>query len=162
MKKMPKLDVIDRKILDTLQNNGRITNVELAERVGLSPTPCIERVKRLEDAGYIKGYFTRLSARKLGVGLLAFIEISLDKTGNDAFDRFKNAVDTIPEIQECHMVAGGFDYLLKVRVKDMDSYRRFLGERISALPGVDRNHTYVVVEEVKNTHAISVKDIKTT
>lgn len=160
MKKPPKLDGIDQKILDTLQNDGRITNVELAERVGLSPTPCIERVKRLEDAGYIKGYFARLSARKLGVGLLAFIEVSLDKTGSDAFERFKKSVDSVPEIQECHMVAGGFDYLLKVRMKDMDSYRRFLGERISALPGVDRTHTYVVMEEVKNTHAIAVKDIK--
>lgn len=160
MKKSPKLDAIDRKILTTLQEDGRITNVDLAERVGLSPTPCIERVKRLEDAGYIKGYFTRLSARKLGVGLLAFIEVSLDKTGTDAFEKFKASIDAVPEIQECHMVAGGFDYLLKIRTENMDSYRRFLGERISALPGVDRTHTYVVMEEVKNTHAIIVKDLK--
>lgn len=158
MTKPPKLDGIDRKILRTLQTHGRITNVELAERVNLSPTPCFERVRRLEEAGYIKGYFARLAPQKLGLGLLAFIEVSLDRTNTDAFERFRRSVDAVSEIQECHMVAGGFDYLLKVRVADMDAYRRFLGERISALPGVDRTHTYVVMEEVKDTHVVAIKD----
>lgn len=157
MTKRPKLDSIDRNILRALQTHGRITNVDLAEKVNLSPTPCIERVRRLEDSGYISGYYARLSAQKLGVGLLAFIEISLDKTGADAFERFRASVDTIPEIQECHMVAGGFDYLLKVRAESMAHYRQFLGTCISSLPGVDRTHTYVVMEEVKNTHELVIK-----
>ena len=157
MLKKPKLDPIDRNILRTLQTSGRITNVDLAEKVNLSPTPCIERVRRLEEAGYISGYYARLSAQKLGIGLLAFIEVSLDKTGTAAFEKFREAVNDIAEIQECHMVAGGFDYLLKVRIESMAHYRQFLGERISALPGVDRTHTYVVMEEVKNTHELVIK-----
>ncbi|UTW56320.1 Lrp/AsnC ligand binding domain-containing protein [Kordiimonas sp. SCSIO 12610] len=153
--KEPKLDAIDRRILATLQNSGRISNVDLADIVGLSPTPCLERVKRLETAGYIEGYRARLNPEKLGVTILAFIEVSLIKTNPDAFDDFKNATRRVPEIQECHMVAGGFDYLLKVRVKNMSSYRRFLGETISTLPGVDRTHTYMVMEEVKRNEGLA-------
>src|SRR5688572_24309157 len=122
----PKLDGIDGKILDILQRDGRVTNVELARRVHLSPTPCFERVRRLEQSGYIERYVAQLNPRKLGLGLLAFIEVSLDKTNPNAFDRFRLAVADMPEVQECHMVAGGFDYLLKVRVADMETYRGFL------------------------------------
>jgi Lrp/AsnC family leucine-responsive transcriptional regulator len=153
--KEPKLDNIDRKILSTLQNSGRISNVELSELVGLSPTPCLERVKRLETTGYIEGYKARLNPEKLGVTILAFIEVSLIKTNPDTFDEFKRATQRVPEIQECHMVAGGFDYLLKVRVKNMSNYRRFLGETISTLPGVDRTHTYMVMEEVKRNEGLA-------
>ncbi len=153
--KEPKLDSIDRKILSTLQNSGRISNVELSELVGLSPTPCLERVKRLEATGYIEGYRARLNPEKLGVTILAFIEVSLIKTNPDTFDEFKRATRRVPEIQECHMVAGGFDYLLKVRVKNMSNYRRFLGETISTLPGVDRTHTYMVMEEVKRNEGLA-------
>lgn len=156
MQRRPKLDAIDRKILETLQREGRISNVDLARQVNLSPTPCFERVRRLEAAGYIQRYVAHLSPRKLGIGLLAFVEVSLDKTNPAAFERFRDTVADMPEVQECHMVAGGFDYLLKVRVVDMTAYRRFLGDRISALPGVNRTHTYFVMEETKVTHEIPV------
>lgn len=156
MQREPKLDVIDRKILQTLQREGRISNVDLAKRVHLSPTPCFERVRRLEEGGYILRYVAQLDPQKLGMGLLAFVEVSLDKTNPTAFDHFRDAVAVMPEVQECHMVAGGFDYLLKLRVKDMAGYRRFLGERVSALPGVSRTHTYFVMEEVKATQEVPI------
>ncbi len=156
MRREPRLDVIDRKILQTLQREGRISNVDLAKRVHLSPTPCFERVRRLEQGGYIQRYVAQLDPQKLGMGLLAFVEISLDKTNPVAFDRFRDAVADMANVQECHMVAGGFDYLLKVRVPDMAAYRRFLGERISTLPAVSRTHTYFVMEETKATQEIPV------
>ena len=156
MRRESKLDVIDRKILQTLQREGRISNVDLAKRVHLSPTPCFERVRRLEQGGYIQRYVAQLDPQRLGMGLLAFIEVSLDKTSPLAFERFREIVADMPEVQECHMVAGGFDYLLKVRVTDMVAYRRFLGERISALPGVSRTHTYFVMEETKSTQEIPI------
>jgi len=156
MQREPKLDVIDRKILQTLQREGRISNVDLAKRVHLSPTPCFERVRRLEQGGYIQRYVAQLDPQRLGMGLLAFVEVSLDKTSPLAFERFREIVADLAEVQECHMVAGGFDYLLKVRVTDMLAYRRFLGERISALPGVSRTHTYFVMEETKSTQEIPI------
>ncbi len=156
MRKEPKLDIIDKKIMRVLQGNGRISNVELSEQIGLSATPCLERVKRLEEAGYIQGYYAHLDPGKLGVTILAFVEVSLVKTNPNAFDDFRRAVKRVGEIQECHMVAGGFDYLLKVRVKNMADYRNFLGESISQLPGVDRTHTYMVMEEVKGEVAINI------
>ncbi|GHF23944.1 AsnC family transcriptional regulator [Kordiimonas sediminis] len=154
-----RLDKIDRRILTELQNDGRISNVELASRVGLSPTPCLERVKRLEKAKYIQGYTARLDGSKLNLNLIAFIEVSLDKTSVDAFDRFHEAVKRIPEIQECHMVAGGFDYLMKVRVRNMPAYRKFLASRLAVLPGVDRTRTYVVMEEVKDSQSLVIPDL---
>ena len=156
MSREPRLDLIDRKILQILQGDGRISNVDLAKRVHLSPTPCFERVRRLEEGGYILRYVAQLSPEKLGLGLLAFIEISLDKTNPIAFEEFRSTVARMTEVQECHMVAGGFDYLLKVRVADMSAYRRFLGERVSALPAVNRTHTYFVMEETKATTELPV------
>lgn len=152
----PKLDSIDRKILFALQRNARISNVDLARLVNLSPTPCLERVRRLEQAGYIQAYVAQLSPRKLGLQILAFIEVSLDKTNPDAFERFRAAVAEMVEVQECHMVGGGFDYLVKVRVADIYAYRRFLGERLLALPGVERTHTYFVMEETKVTQEVAI------
>jgi len=156
MSAKPKLDVIDRRILKILQRDGRIANVDLARRVHLTPTPCFERVKRLEEHGYIQRYVAQLDPRKLELGLLAFVEISLDRTNPAELERFRDTVAEMPEVQECHMVAGGFDYLIKARVKDVEAYRRFLGERISALPAVSRTHTYFVMEEVKSTQEIPV------
>jgi Lrp/AsnC family leucine-responsive transcriptional regulator len=161
MHREPKFDVIDRKILQILQREARMPNVELARRVHLSPTPCFERVRRLEQGGYIRRYVAQLDPQKLGFGLLAFVEVSLDKTNPVAFDRFRDAVTAMGEVQECHMVAGGFDYLLKARVADMTAYRRFLGERVSSLPGVTRTHTYFVMEEVKVTQEIPIAAPKT-
>jgi len=152
------LDRIDHKLLIRLQQDGRTPISKLAREVNLTVTPTLERVRRLEAAGYIEGYFARLNPRKLGLGLLAYVEVSLDRTTPDAFDRFKQVMLAHDEVMECHMVAGGFDYLLKVRVIDMESYRRFLGDRIAAVRGVQTTHTYFVMEEVKSTHTIVVPE----
>ncbi|MEA1651370.1 Lrp/AsnC ligand binding domain-containing protein [Nitrospirillum sp. BR 11164] len=150
------LDRIDLNILRILQEDGRLSNVELSRRVNLSPTPCLERVRRLERDGYIQGYAARLDPERLGRSLMAFIEVRLDRTSPDVFKIFADAIAPMDEIQECHMVAGGFDYLIKVRVADMGAYRAFLGDKLSSIPGVAQTHTYMVMEEVKSTAAIPV------
>lgn len=153
---MSDFDKIDRKILNILQADGRIANVELAERIGLSPTSIGERLKRLQRDGFIEGYGARLNPHKLGLGLLVFVEVLLDKTTPDVFARFASAVKLAPEVLECHMVAGGFDYLVKARVADMTAYRRFLGDILLALPGVKETRTYAVMEEVKRDAPLPV------
>ncbi len=150
------LDRIDLNILDTLQKEGRIANVDLARKVNLSASPCIDRVKRLEKNGYIEGYGARLNAAMLGFGTTVFIEITLDNTTSAVFDRFKDEVLKVPHVVECHMVAGGFDYLLKLRLPNMDAYRIIL-EQIVDLPGVVKNHTYVVIEQVKRDTGLPLK-----
>jgi Lrp/AsnC family leucine-responsive transcriptional regulator len=150
------LDRLDRKVLALLQEDGRIPLVDLAARIGLSATATTERVKRLTRDGYILGYGARLNADLLGRGLLVFIEVKLDRTTPDVFERFAQAVVRAPEVLECHMVAGGFDYLIKTRVADMAAYRRFLGDVLLSLPGVRETHTFAVMEEVKNTTALPV------
>lgn len=150
------LDRIDRRILAVLQSDGRIAAVELAEKVGLSPTATGERIRNLQKDGYITGFGARLDAHKLGLDLLVFVEVYLDKTTPDAFDRFAAAVRRAPEVLECHMVAGGFDYLVKTRVADMNAYRRFLGEVLLALPAVRETRTYAVMEEVKTDGSLLV------
>lgn len=156
MERKDDIDRLDARILALLQQDGRLSFAELARRVHLSATPCVERVRRLERLGYIVAYAAHLDPQRLGARLLAFVEIRLDRTTPEVFDRFKRAVMELPEAQECHMVAGGFDYLVKLRVSDMEAYRRILGERITALPGVEQTHTYFVMEEVKSTHAVAV------
>ncbi|MBO9646613.1 MAG: Lrp/AsnC ligand binding domain-containing protein [Pseudacidovorax sp.] len=147
----PELDRLDLRILATLQADGRITNVKLAETIGLSPTAVLARVQRLTDEGYILGYEARLNPLKLGAGMLVFVEVLLDRTTPNVFDAFKAAVQVHPEIMECHMVAGGFDYLLKTRSADMADYRRFAGAVLWQLPGVRETRTYAVMEEVKDS-----------
>ena len=151
------LDRIDRRLLALLQTDGRLSVAELVRRVHLSPTPCFERVRRLEREGYIRGYAADLDPAKLGAGLIAFVEVQLDRTTPDVFNRFRDGVIGLAPIQECHMVAGGFDYLLKVRAADMAAYRRFL-EELAALAGVEQTHTYVVMEEVKSTRAVPIDE----
>jgi Lrp/AsnC family leucine-responsive transcriptional regulator len=153
---MTDLDRTDRKILKALQADGRIATVDLAEKVGLSPTSTSDRVKRLQREGFIAGYGARLDPHRLGLGLLVFVEVSLDKTTPDVFEKFAEAVKRAPEVLECHMVAGGFDYLVKTRVADMSAYRRFLGEILLALPGVKETRTYAVMEEVKSDGMLPV------
>jgi Lrp/AsnC family leucine-responsive transcriptional regulator len=153
---MTELDRTDRRILGILQKDGRLTTVELADRIGLSPTATSERLKRLQRDGVIAGFSARLDPARLGLGLLVFVEVSLDKTTPDAFERFAAAVRRAPEVLECHMVAGGFDYLVKTRVADMPAYRRFLGEILLALPGVKETRTYAVMEEVKSESFLPV------
>jgi len=143
------IDKIDLRILRVLQTDGRISNLKLAESVHLSPTAVLERVKRLQRDGYILGYEAKLNPTKLGAGLLVFVEVLLDRTVHDVMDTFKAAVQVRPEILEAHLVAGGFDYLLKTRVADMAAYREFIGSVIWTLPGVRETRTYAVMEEVK-------------
>ena len=150
------IDKIDRKILQVLQMDGRIASVELAERVGLSPTSTGERLKRLQKDGYIIGFGAKLDPHLLDLPLLVFVEVSLDKTTPDIFDKFAVAVRRAPEVLECHMVAGGFDYLIKARVSDMEAYRRFLGEVLVAMPGVRETRTYAVLEEVKSVTELPI------
>ena len=153
------LDRIDRNILNELQIDGRISNVELSKRVGLSPTPCLERVKRLEKQGYINGYTALVNPHFLGASLLVFVEITLSRDTPEVFDKFNRAVQLLDDIQECHLVSGDFDYLLKTRVSDMSAYRRLLGETLLKLPSVSDTRTYVVMEEVKHTSRVALNQL---
>ena len=152
----PELDRVDLKILACLQEEGRISNLKLAGAVTLSPTAVLARVQRLTREGYILGYEARLNPLKLGAGLLVFVEVLLDRTTPNVFEAFKAAVQVRPEIMECHMVAGGFDYLLKTRMADMGAYRDFAGTVLWQLPGVREKRTYVVMEEVKNSSRLAL------
>ncbi|MBV2129763.1 leucine-responsive transcriptional regulator Lrp [Arsukibacterium indicum] len=155
-KSIKKLDRIDRKILTELQHDGRLANVELARRVGLSPTPCLERVRKLEAEGYIIGYTALVDPHKVGAALLVFVEITLSKTSPEDFDEFSKAVQKLAEIQECHLVSGSFDFLLKTRVANMAAYRELLGETLLRLPSVRESRTYVVMEEVKQSSFVAM------
>jgi Lrp/AsnC family leucine-responsive transcriptional regulator len=150
------IDRIDRRILDLLQRDGRISNLKLAESVSLSPTAVLARVQRLTREGFILGYEARLNPLKLGAGMLVFVEVLLDRTTPNVFDQFKAAVQVQPQILECHMVAGGFDYLLKTRTASMNSYRDFAGRVLWQLPGVRETRTYAVMEEVKHSTALAL------
>jgi Lrp/AsnC family leucine-responsive transcriptional regulator len=147
----PDLDRLDLKILRALQEDGRITNLKLADAIGLSPTAVLARTQRLTREGFILGYEARLDPLRLGAGMLVFVEVLLDRTTPNVFDQFKAAVQAQPAIMECHMVAGGFDYLLKTRSADMNAYRQFAGTVLWQLPGVRETRTYAVMEEVKNS-----------
>lgn len=153
---MKDIDQLDRKILRSLQDDGRLSNIELADKINLSATATAERVKRLVREGYVEGFFARLSAEKLDRGLLVFVEVKLDRTTPDVFEAFATAVKRSDDVMECHMVAGGFDYLVKARVGGMDAYRAFLSDVILPLPGVRETHTYAVMEEVKNLSHLPV------
>lgn len=154
-----KLDAIDVAILAELQRDGRLPIVALAKAVGLSATPCAERVRALEASGVIRGYAVDLDAQRLGLGLLVFIEIAIERTSGDAFAAFRDAMLAIPQVQECHMVAGGFDYLVKVRVPDMAAYRAFLGEVLAKVQGIRSTHSYAVMERVKDSRALDLSHL---
>ncbi len=148
------LDRTDRQILEILQADGRISNVALARKVNLTPTPCLERVKRMEREGYIRGYTALLNPHMVGAGLLVFVEISLLRNSPGAFREFRREAKKLTGILECHLVSGNFDYLIKARVKDMYEYRELLGEKILALPEVADSRSYVVMEEIKESTLI--------
>lgn len=156
LKSLSDLDRTDKRILDALQEDGRISNVKLARKVNLTPTPCLERVKRLERDGYIRGYTALLDPEMMDAALLVFAEISLTHTGRDVFREFRNEARKLPEVLDCHLVSGNFDYLIKARVQDMQEYRAFLAEKILALPGVNGSRSYVVMEEVKESTKLRV------
>lgn len=144
------LDRLDLKILAELQHTARLSVVELSRRVGLTKTPCAERIRRLERNGTIRGYHAVLDPDKLGLSHIVMVQVLLTSTTEADLRRFNQAVCGIPEIQSCHMIAGDFDYLLKVRTRDIHEYRRVMGECISQLPCVKQTHTYVVMENVKD------------
>lgn len=150
------MDEYDRKILSVLSVEGRISMTALGERVGLSKTPVTARVKRLEEEGVITGYRATLLASKLGVEHIAFLEVKLSDTREKALDAFNQAVRAIPEVEACHMIAGGFDYLIKVRTSDIFAYRQVLGEQLSRLPNVASTSTYISMQSVIDTGPIDL------
>ncbi|MDN5842365.1 MAG: Lrp/AsnC ligand binding domain-containing protein [Alcaligenaceae bacterium] len=151
------LDKIDRHILDLLQENGRISMTELADTVGLTVTPCIERVRRLERDGIITGYHARVLPSALDAGLLVFVEITMSSKSERTFEDFRREVLRVPEVQECHLVSGDFDYMVKARIKEISQYRNLLGTILLRLPGVTQTKSCVVMEEVKETLFIAAQ-----
>lgn len=147
------IDRIDRRILKALQADGRKSVSELAREVYLTSSPCLDRVHRLEKQGYIQGYAALLNPKHLGARLLAFVEVRADHTTPESLAKFRDMVESFDEVVECNMVAGGFDYLIKIRVADLEECRRFLGERLAAVPGILQMTTYVAMEEIKSTPA---------
>lgn len=152
------LDKIDRNILRVLQQEGRISFTELGERVGLSTTPCTERVRRLERDGVITGYYARLNPQHVKATMLVFVEISLTYKSGDIFEEFRRAALKLPNVLECHLVSGDFDYLIKARISEMASYRKLLGSTLLTLPNVRESKSYIVMEEVKETLALPIAD----
>lgn len=144
------LDLIDQRILDELSRDGRMSVAELSRRVHLSKTPCQARIKRLEDAGYIRGYRAVIDQSRLGLPHVAFVEVRLSDTRKAALEAFNTAVRKLVEVEQAHMIASNFDYILKVRTKDIAAYREVLGEKISALPHVAHTSTHVSMESVKD------------
>jgi Transcriptional regulators len=151
------LDSYDRAILQRLQRDGRISNQDLAEAVNLSPSPCLRRVRRLEEEGIIEDYVARVNARKLGLKLTALIQISMDKHTPERFDRFENAIAHFPEVLECHLITGqDADYLLKVVVADMDDYQQFLLNKITRIEGVSGVHSSFVLKSPRLSTAVPI------
>jgi len=150
------LDKYDREILKVLQKDGRISYTELGKQVGLTTTPCIERVKKLERTGFIQGYSAHLSAKQLDVGLVVFVQISLDRSSKRTFEQFKQAIQNLDPVQECYLVTGSFDFLVKARVRDMQAYRDFLEEELLAVPGVSDSTSIAAMETVKETLAVKL------
>lgn len=158
---IPRLDRLDRKILRILQSNSRISNVELARHVGLSPTPCLQRTRRLESIGCIEQYTIRVNPAWVNAKLLVFVEVRLERTSRHVFKEFRQAIAPLNEVMECHLVSGDFDYLVKARVADMDAYRRLLGETLLSLPHIHSTRTYMVMEEAKHTNTLPINEPET-
>lgn len=152
------IDAFDRAILERLQEDGRISNQDLAAAVNLSPSPCLRRVRRLEEEGLIEGYVARLNARKLGLKLTAFLHISMDRHTPERFDNFEAAIADFPEVLECHLVTGqDADYLLKVVVEDMDDYQQFLLDKVTRIGGVTGVHSSFVLKSPQERTALPVR-----
>jgi Lrp/AsnC family transcriptional regulator, leucine-responsive regulatory protein len=156
MRDLEQLDFADLRILREIQHDGRMPVVELAERVNLSKSPCLKRLRRLEKDGYIRRYIAELDARKMEQGYLVYVQVKLANTTRLILEEFNRAVQTVPQIQSCHMVSGGYDYLLKIRTRDMEEYRLLLVDVISSLPAVAQTSTYPVMEEVKDTLTLAI------
>ena len=155
-KKSAPLDAADRSILRLLQEDAFLTTKEIASRVNMSTTPVFERVKRLERDGFITGYTALLDRRKIGLPMLVFCDVSLKEHNRDYLLRFEREVAEVPEVIECHHIAGAYDYLLKVVVRDMDDYQRFVKEKLAALENIGRVQSHFVMTEVKNSTVLPV------
>ena len=145
---MHDLSKVDRRILALLQQDGRLSVAEIGRRVGLTPSPCADRIKRLESMGVIKGYQAKLSPEALDAGLVVFVQVRLQRTAGDAFEAFTEAIELIPEVEGCHLVSGDFDFLVKARVKDMIHYKTLLAGSLLQLPNVQESKSYPVMETV--------------
>lgn len=154
---MSEIDSIDRRILDLLQQDGRLTMTELGERVGLSTSPCSQRVKRLEAQGVIKGYHARVNPTALGKNLLVFVEITLAQKSEHIFKKVRDELQNMPEVLECHLISGSFDYLVKLRLAGMSEYRHLLGSILQRMPVPAQSNSYVVMEEVKESFLIAAQ-----
>lgn len=150
------LDRTDRRILQILQTRGRISNVDLAHEVNLSTTPCAERVRRLERDGIVTGYKALVNPEKVGLSMTIFVEAKLDHTTPEAFERFRQTVIELDEVTESYMIAGEYDYLLKLLVSDVAVYRRFMNEALPKLPDVQQTRSYIVVEQIKDQAALAI------
>ena len=148
------LDRIDLRILELMQHNGRLSNQELAERVSLSPSPCLRRMRRLEELGVIRGYVALLDPKKLGLGLLAYVSVKLEKRGKMPMDEFKARVQTWPEVVACYAMTGEMDYLLRVHVGDLEHFSRFVMEQLLKQPGVVDVKSSFALERIKDTTAL--------
>jgi Lrp/AsnC family transcriptional regulator, leucine-responsive regulatory protein len=148
------LDTIDLKILDALQSDGRLSITELGEHVGLTTSPCSQRVKRLEQMGVIKGYHAKLNPESVGRSLLVFVEITLSEKSEQIFKKVRDELQHIPEVLECHLISGSFDYLVKARLKGMSEYRQLLGTMLKRIPVPAQSNSYVVMEEIKESFAL--------
>jgi Lrp/AsnC family leucine-responsive transcriptional regulator len=151
---MTELDPIDLRILDALQENARITTLELAEKVGLSATPCARRVKRLEDEGLIERYVTLLNAERLGIGMNAFVIVRLRNQTRQAIEVFERAIRKMPEVVECYLTTGSHDYLVHVRVGDIDAFRDFMRNRMTTIESIGATESSIVLEQIKRTTAL--------
>jgi Lrp/AsnC family transcriptional regulator, leucine-responsive regulatory protein len=152
-------DRIDRNILIALQKDGRMSNAALSKRVNLSPTPCLDRVRRLEREGYIESYHAKLNPAKMKASFLTYMTVSLTETSEAIFSGFKAGVNSIDQIVECHMVGGGIDYLLKIRTENMEELRSILVEQIYEIPGIASTHSYFVMESIKTTEFLQIPEI---
>lgn len=148
---MAELDRLDRKIIDILQRTGRISMTDLGEQIGLSTSPCAERVRRLERNGVITGYHARINPQAVGKTLLVFVEITLSAKSAEVFEKVRKELLYMPEVMECHLVSGSFDYLVKARLDAMSDYRDLLGIILKRIPVPAQSHSYVVMEEIKET-----------
>ena len=154
--KMPELDRLDLKILDELQRDGRLSLTELGDRIGLSTSPCAERVRRLERQGVITGYHARIDPQAVGMGLLVFVELTLSSKSGEVFEAVRRELLHLPEVLECHLVSGSFDYLVKARLGGMADYRDLLASILHKIPVPAQSHSYVVMEEVKDSTCIAL------
>ena len=157
MQQTSELDSIDLRIVDLLQHQGRLTMTELGEKVGLSTSPCSQRVKRLERLGVITGYHAKVNPAMAGRALLVFVEITLTQKSEQIFKKVRDELEHMPEVLECHLVSGSFDYLVKARLSGMAEYRQLLGSMLKKIPVPAQSNSYVVMEEIKESFVIKLK-----